>query len=705
LQQHQHQAGQQMHQTPTSLMQRLKRLEEHAIDLTKPNQVASGSRELAPAQGRGTLDQLMKRAKSHQRGKRKIATPQVAFMKAETSGSLDACVPWDQAQTRSPHLLQQLHQGLKEETRPAPLQDSETEDVMLLAPLSIPAIQVEQPLPDEMDTQHDSDSDVGCNVAACINDESQEAAPKRLRPLRSEPLDTLPSYIAAVELSNMAFALGTSFEAPWERELLESLPARSLLEQALLEQPLGAGPLENASTAACLQVAKLCSERHALWLPAIDRWERKLSETCHRTREAASRSTPEEVLQEAKRVGATFGRALQRVADGVPGGNPRDQGAMTLEEELHCFAEDVALGRCGLPAACASRTQGCSTLLSTDQVLDTARSLWNGFGGVRGYAHYLKDSAQLPGAGLALNGGAAWQRLVAEVEIAVRLAHLQPEAVTGLDHLIVQLEGAKALGGQSWDDVAQRLMHALAMAPLQRVSHYVVSRMAWALQQQKVAAMRWLETCGSRLADQLYTPPCVQEPSRAANELVTGAADKSSVAAVLPLFHCLNATIRTGCYSPHMLMRPQISVDSALHPLFDPGTTSPVQASAKQRVCQEMKQRTSAAQVVKPPNLQSALCHSFAELRLALASHVRALGNSALMLFGNRSFDEALAASDLDVDQSRALEARSKELEASSARIEYQATTARRCIAAVVAVASASGNLPERAPHCCVLEQ
>jgi hypothetical protein len=311
----------------------------------------------------------------------------------------------------------------------------------------------------------------------------------------------------------------------------------------------------------------------------------------------------------------------------------------------------------------------------------------------------LKDSARLPGAGLALSGGAAWQRLVAEVEIAVRLTHLPQEAVTGLDHLAVQLEGARSFGGQSWDDVAQRLMHAVAMAPLQHASHYVVSRMAWALQQQKAAAMHWLESYGSRLADQLYAPPCAQETSRAAYELVKDAADKSSVAAVLPLIHCLDATIRTGCYSLNMLMHPHISVDSALRPLLDAGMTSHVQANAKQRVRQEMKQRTSVAQM-RPPNLQSALCQSFAELRSTLACHVRAFGNSALILFGNRSFDEALAALDLGADQREALEARRKELEAATARIEYQAATARRCIAAVVAVASASRNLAEGVPHC-----
>merc|ERR1712008_273077 len=109
--------------------------------------------------------------------------------------------------------------------------------------------------------------------------------------------------------------------------------------------------------------------------------------------------------------------------------------------------------------------------------------------------------------------------------------------------------------------------------------------------------------------------------------------------------------------------------------------------------------RTSVAQM-RPPNLQSALCQSFAELRSTLACHVRAFGNSALILVGNRSFDEALAALDLGADQREALEARRKELEAATARIEYQAATARRCIAAVVAVASASRNLAEGVPHC-----
>merc|ERR1712012_1265541 len=116
------------------------------------------------------------------------------------------------------------------------------------------------------------------------------------------------------------------------------------------------------------------------------------------------------------------------------------------------------------------------------------------------------------------------------------------------------------------------------------------------------------------------------------------------------------------------------------------------------------KQRTSVAQM-RLPNLQLALCHGFAELRSTLACHVRALGNSALMLFGNRSFDEALAALDLGADQREALEARRKQLEAATARIEHQAATARRCIAAVVAVASASKNLADGFSDCCLHEQ
>jgi len=55
--------------------------------------------------------------------------------------------------------------------------------------------------------------------------------------------------------------------------------------------------------------------------------------------------------------------------------------------------------------------------VSADQVRVAANHLWIGFGGVKGYARYLKDSVHLPGAGLALSGGAAWHRLVAETEL------------------------------------------------------------------------------------------------------------------------------------------------------------------------------------------------------------------------------------------------------------------------------------------------
>jgi len=740
--------------------------EQKAAELPLPQQVAANSLpEAAQVQHRQILDTLMKRSKqANARGKRKVATPQASLAHAQALRSLTSYAVPDGARSRSPQQQQQSKAEpdekddvvlLAQKSMPvqlAPLEDMSTQRdsdsegsggkaeniVDEESPETALKRQhpVQLPLPEEVTTHHISESEVADRNVGIDVDESPEAVPKRLRrvsvdeavtpeetggdtptaegecsaAVKVEELGMAAFRNAAFELSAVAAALAGSSDMPWERELLESLPAPSLLEQALTRagsprDPASGG--ENGCSAACLQVARMCREQHALWQPAMQRWERKLIEECHRAKEAAGQARPEKVLLEAKQFGATLGRALQRVADGVPGGKPVDDGALTLEDELLLFAEDCSAGRCNLLApAPVGPGMEHSMSVCAEQVQTAANHLWIGFGGVQGYARYLKNSVQLPGAGLALSGGAAWHRLVVETEVATKLAHLPKEAVTDLDRLVVQLEGARALGGQTWEDVAQRLMLAVAMTPLQSAVHYAVSRMAWALKRQKIAATHWLETCGTRVTDHLYAAPRAQEPSPPARELVMGVTDASSLVAVTPLFHCLHTTIWTGCQRPHLLIRPKIPADMALQEqcqgaLHCAGDEVSHQSrdklrrvSAKQRVREEMKQRASAAKAVHP-NLQMVLNRSFAELTAALARHIRALGNSALTLFANSSLDEALTALHWSDDQLGVLEARREVLEAAAVQRDGQVQLARRCAAAIVAAVAASRSMQE----------
>merc|ERR1719362_2614949 len=175
-----------------------------------------------------------------------------------------------------------------------------------------------------------------------------------------------------------------------------------MLGEAAAEQ--GGSPLHGKAAALALEqrFASLCSERVPQWLSALERLEARLVRAQTEAREVEQRESSDEVLRKARAVGTSFGRALEKVINGAPGCTA---GALTLDEELTEFAAAVAKGMCG-----------SGTVLSAQDASSSAVDLFANFGSVEGYAKYLKDEVHVPCADMKLNGGAAWQRLLAEVE-------------------------------------------------------------------------------------------------------------------------------------------------------------------------------------------------------------------------------------------------------------------------------------------------
>lgn len=218
-----------------------------------------------------------------------------------------------------------------------------------------------------------------------------------------------------------------------------------------------------------------------------------------------------ELLTKARSAGFSFGRALQEVIQGTPG---CCAGALTLEEELLDFAS--CAGQCG------------ADFLRPEDAASAAQAVFESFGGVRAYSSYLRNEvkcldsqkraetcrkrsgpARIPGADVALNGGASWRRLLAEVEVAVRLASPPQEAMKNIALSAICAGGTGVHGHQRWEDVASKLMLSIAFEPLLTRLRYVCGRAMWLLRHQKLAVSEWMcflaEGPGARIASPLFT--------------------------------------------------------------------------------------------------------------------------------------------------------------------------------------------------------
>ena len=73
-------------------------------------------------------------------------------------------------------------------------------------------------------------------------------------------------------------------------------------------------------------------------------------------------------------------------------------------------------------------------------------------GGVLALEGLCKGASRIPAADVALNGGASWKRLLAEVEVAVRLAQVPQEAMKNIALAAICAGGTGVHGHQRWEE-------------------------------------------------------------------------------------------------------------------------------------------------------------------------------------------------------------------------------------------------------------
>merc|ERR1719362_2784697 len=366
-----------------------------------------------------------------------------------------------------------------------------------------------------------------------------------------------------------------------------------MLGEAAAEQ--GGSPLHGKAAALALEqrFASLCSERVPQWLSALERLEARLVRAQTEAREVEQRESSDEVLRKARAVGTSFGRALEKVIDGAPGCTA---GALTLEEELTEFATSAAKGMCGSGA-----------VLSAQDASSAAADLFASFGSVEGYAKYLREEVHVPCADMKLNGGAAWQRVLAEVEVAMRLAHPPAEELSALMLNAIRAGGTGVHGHVRWEDVASKLMLGIAFEPLRRRISYVSSRVIWVLKNQKAAVSEWMSQLSDGPTARLYSPLFSEhlQMLRAyplVRDLVFAAFDRAVSIVGEAVFKSLQGTLTAACINPAIMLRAgtEPSLDPR-KPRAPPTGDSKYDraAAARARVSAEMRRRNSGTVILR----------------------------------------------------------------------------------------------------------
>lgn len=436
----------------------------------------------------------------------------------------------------------------------------------------------------------------------------------------------------------------------------------------------------------------LCNERCPKWITGLERLEMKLSRAQHESAEALQLEATSEILRRARAAGVSFGRALQHVVCGTPGCL---SGALTLEEELEEFAAAAAQGLCGTGS------------LSGQAAALAAAEVWSSFpDGMKGYITYIKKEVGIASAEVPLNGGAAWQRLLEEIDVAMRLAQPPEEELCGLLLGAIQAGGTGIHGHQRWDDVASKLLLTIAFDPLLRRVRYVAARVAWALRQQKTAVADWMATLESGPSARLYSNifsqhVAVLRSSPITRELVFGAFDKAAAEVADLLLKNLEGTLSAGCLNPQIMLRPHTE------PELDPSSQTAScrtgrsggrgkDSKDRQRVKAEMRKRSgesgglpvqlrdrifSAKDAEKAlPHVEKELRRAFSKLQLILANQSYAFADTTLSALCRRHVDEAMNAMDFSPEQQQALSMREAEVQSNAKQALERLETVRTCI-------------------------
>eukprot|EP00811_Abedinium_folium_P031668 NODE_5171_length_1801_cov_6.797491.p1 GENE.NODE_5171_length_1801_cov_6.797491~~NODE_5171_length_1801_cov_6.797491.p1 ORF type:complete len:459 (+),score=166.45 NODE_5171_length_1801_cov_6.797491:214-1590(+) len=439
--------------------------------------------------------------------------------------------------------------------------------------------------------------------------------------------------------------------------------------------------------------AELCQRRMPEWATSLERLEQRLVRSRDEAEKQCQTESMDEVLRRAREVGLSFGRALQYVIGGTCGCT---SGALTLEEELMEFATAAVQGQCGAGKG-----------LSGKDASEASMDLWANFNGVEAYTAYLRNDVGIPGAEMPLNGGAAWQRLISEVEVAMRLAHPPPEELASLTLAAVQAGGTGIHGHQRWDDVSAKLLLTIAFEPLRRRLRYVAARVAWQLRQQKTAVAEWMATLENNPSARLYSPLfsvhlAVLRSNTVTRDLVFGAFDQAAAIVSEDLLRNLEGTLLAGCMNPEVMLRPQTEV--SLTPATIGSTTAappPTSRSVemRSRVSHEMNLRSGRSEnlpgqlhdrtfepkeaEVALPHVELGLRNAFKVLANILANQAFAFADTSLCRLCRRQIDESMNAIELSPEQHQAMQLRNADMRSGVDKAEERIDAAHRCVTAL----------------------
>lgn len=437
--------------------------------------------------------------------------------------------------------------------------------------------------------------------------------------------------------------------------------------------------------------SSLCRERVPQWTQSLERLETRLVRAQGEAREAEKRETSDEMLQRARAVGTSFSRALEKVIGGAPGCTA---GSMTLEEELGEFALSASKGQCG-----------SGTVLRAQDVADAAADLFAHFNGVEGYAKYLREEVRVPSADMPINGGAAWQRLLAEIEVAMRLAHPPAEELSNLMLNAVRAGGTGVHGHQRWEDVSSKLMLGLAFEPLRRRIRYVAARIIWVLKNQKATVSEWMSTLSDGPAARLYSPLFTEHlrilrTYPLVRDLVFAAYNDAVSTVGEAVYKSLEGTLMAACINPTVMLRtstePSMDPRKSKQPL--PASATSRGAAARDRVAAEVRRRSSGPsgglpvqltdRVFEPkeapqtlPFVEVKLRQAFGMLAGILSNQAFAFADTSLAALCRRQVDEAMSKIDYSAEQKSAMATRHAELEEVAVQVEKRLGAVRSCIA------------------------
>lgn len=518
----------------------------------------------------------------------------------------------------------------------------------------------------------------------------------KVEEMRIRHLGNTSNLIVCLE-AGPPLELARRFDPSLKRTVLIGAAAVAMngAREGMLPPEVQCGPV--AARALEDRFMKMCIERAPKWITGLEQLEVRMTKSMRGAQEVAHGESGSALLSRARAAGLSFGRALQHVVGGTPNVTT---GALALEDELLEFA-----------AAAASSTCGIGQSLTGKEAAAAAEELWSSFGGIEGYIAYLRDNVGISSADVPLNGGAAWHRLMEEIEVAMRLVHPSAKDLKELAICAVQCGGTGLHGHQRWDDVAAKLLLEIAYEPLRRRIRYVAARVNWALQQQKNSVAEWMESVQQGPASRLHSPLFGQNlrvlvSSPIARDLVFNAFDKAAANVSTTLLKNLEGTLSAACLNPKIMLRPSTMVDMQV-PASTTSTDDkrPTKEQVRARVKEEMKRRSGPSgggvpvglrdRTFEPseaqkalPSLEKSLCRAFKTLANTLANQAFAFADTSLSALCRRNVDEAMNAIEFSPEQQRALDAREAELQATATQERERVDKVRKCLVSLKSMKS-----------------